>query len=349
MRFFTAIFLAIAFLSSSVPSANAFRSLEPRSRFLRTTVNHAKIPHPLLPPRAGSSALLASKQETVNTLAKVSSVVTATMCTYYLHNVYRMTPVHASAFVSLISSVLLPEKLALAALCGSFAGMAKMAVIPTLYSTCLLDSALLLGILCALMLGLFDNKGWLVGKGGRLGTVAQCACTLQFIAYRYGKNVLKLNLKVGRPRTAAALTDFSLYQQVSVREQLVPLVLYSVAGALFMRTWKYLTSKLPKRLCNTVGAVGISGLVASYTLPPTAAGAAFCGSFVAMSNSYTLPSTVALILASALAGASQLGLTGVLLGGWGGKLGTAALLGVLAYQVLTKTAGTIASVFRKSA
>jgi hypothetical protein len=172
---------------------------------------------------------------------------------------------------------------------------------------------------------------------------------LQFIAYRYGKNVLKLKLKAGRPRTAAALADFSLYQQLSVREQLVPLVLYSVAGALFMRTWKYLTSKLPKRLCNTVGAVGMSGLVASYILPPTYAGAAFCGSFVAMSNSNTLPSTTALIIASALAGASQLALTGVLLGGWGGKLGTAALLGVLAYQMSKKMAGTMESVFQKRA
>jgi hypothetical protein len=257
------------------------------------------------------------------------------MITYYLHNRYRITPVFASGLVSLLAGILLPEKLALAALCGSFAGMAKMAVIPTVFSAKLLDSALLLGIVCAAMLGLFDKNGWLVGKGGRLGTIAQCACTLQFIALKFANHYLKWNAK--RPATTAALVDLS-FELTFKREQLFQLMLFSVAGALFMRTYKQLTSRLSSssRWSQSVAAVGVTGVLGGYALSPINAGAGsalYCGSFVAMSNPKTLPGIMSLILASALAGASQLALAGVLLGGWGGKLGTAALFGVLTFQL----------------
>jgi hypothetical protein len=213
--------------------------------------------------------------------------------------------------------------------------MAKMAVIPTLFSVQLLDSALLLGIVCAAMLGLFDKNGWLVGKGGRLGTIAQCACTLQFVALEFANNNLKWSAQ--KSATTAALADFSLYEHMLAREQLVTIMLFSVAGALFMRTYRHLSSKLSlKRLSHSVAAVGVTGVVGGYILSPIHAGAAFCGSFVSMSNSNTLPGTISLILASSLAGASQLGLAGVLLGGWGGKLGTAALFGVLTYQLSSR-------------
>ena len=45
----------------------------------------------------------------------------------------------------------------------------------------------------------------------------------------------------------------------------------------------------------------------------------------------------ALLGASIMGAISQQSLAGVLLGGWGGKLGTAALMGVLSYNVLAKT------------
>jgi hypothetical protein len=291
-----------------------------------------------------AAAVVVSKRDAViDTLSKVSIVTTATMVTYCLHNRwYRMmTPVLAAGTVGLVSSLLLPERLALAALCGSFAGMAKVAVIPTLFSAKLLDSALLLGIVCAAMLGLFDKNGWLVGKGGRLGTIAQSACTLQFLVLEFANNNLKWNAK--RSATTAAVADFSLYNNnnnlgalATTLEQLVPLVLLTVLGALFMRTYQYVTSKLlrfPPRWTNSVAAVGVTGVVGGCTLSPIQSGAALCGSFVAMSNSNTLPGMTSLLLASSLAGACQLGLAGVLLGGWGGKLGTAALMGVLTYQV----------------
>lgn len=76
-------------------------------------------------------------------LAKASAVVVGTVLTYALHNqLSSMGPVQASGLVSIASTLLLPEKLALAALCGSFAGMATVAVVPTLFS------AGILGVVC---------------------------------------------------------------------------------------------------------------------------------------------------------------------------------------------------------
>jgi hypothetical protein len=63
----------------------------------------------------------------------------------------------------LLATLVLPKKLALAALCGSFAGMAKTAVIPGV------GAGLLLGAICAGIVALFDKKKWLIKVGGRLG------------------------------------------------------------------------------------------------------------------------------------------------------------------------------------
>ena len=53
-----------------------------------------------------------------------------------------------------------------------------------------------------------------------------------------------------------------------------------------------------------------------------------------MSAPAKLPTYGALLGASIMGAVSQQSLAGVLLGGWGGKLGTAALIGVLSYNIL---------------
>jgi len=55
----------------------------------------------------------------------------------------------------------------------------------------------------------------------------------------------------------------------------------------------------------------------------------FAGTFVAMSSAAVLPSNAHLLAASICCGLWQAALAGVLNGGWGGKLGTAAALGVM--------------------
>jgi hypothetical protein len=169
-----------------------------------------------------------------------------------------------------------------------------------------------------------------VGVGGRLGFIAQCACTTQFL-------ISSLFLA---PVAPAALIGSGPLDFKTLATQLPKVAGFTVAGALFMRLWKQLFAGKNSRLANSVGAVSATGLLASSILPASVAGPIFCGSFVAMSAPTKLASTKALVLASLLAGAAQQSLAGVMLGGWGGKLGTAALMGVLAYTQLEKLVTT---------
>ena len=167
---------------------------------------------------------------------------------------------------------------------------------------------------------------WFIGVGGRLGFIAQCACTIQF---------LFTSLIHGASESA---TLVGKYPALDEREAVL-ICISTVVGAISMRLWKQMFASLSKknqslrsvnkRLSSTVGAVGATGIIATLVAPPSVAGPAFCGSFVAMSSPAKLGSQRALVFASLLAGVSQLLLRGVLLGGWGGKLGTASLMGVL--------------------
>lgn len=308
-----------------------------------------------VPSRGVATPLLASvngdSKATFNvdgSFAKASAIIAGTVATYVLHNqLTTMGPVQASGLVGLASTLLLPEKLALAALCGSFAGMAKTAVVPTLLS------AGLLGGVCAGVMGLFDKKAWFIGFGGRLGFIAQCACTLQFLFFKYGQKAWlatpAMEGALGSTAPAAMIADFSLYEMTTsqIKAQVPPLMLFTVGGALFMRLWKHLTAKLPNKVSNSVAAVSMTGVLGGLYLPASIAGPAFCGSFVAMASPAILPSLLSLVLASVLAGLTQLGITGLLLGGWGGKLGTAALMGVVAYRLMMKASDGVLSVFQK--
>lgn len=336
----------------TLPTCSSFQQSTPFP--IRSTLSKASVHQNGLkvPPRGGATQLALgvngdNKATSIfsidGKLAKTSALIAGTVATYVLHNqVASMGPVQASGIVGLFSTLLLPEKLALAALCGSFAGMAKAAVVPTMFS------AGLLGVTCAGMLSLFDRKACFVGFGGRLGFIAQCACTFQFLLFKYGQRAWQaipaLETTLGVTSPTAKLVDFSLYEMTtgSIKAQVPPLVLFTVAGALFMRLWKHLTSRLPNKISNSVAAVSMTGLLGGLYLPASIAGPAFCGSFVAMSSPTILPSLVALVLASILAGVSQLGLTGMLLGGWGGKLGTAAFMGVLGYRLLVKATNEVA-------
>ncbi len=130
------------------------------------------------------------------------SVTAATILTYTLHNELKVTlnPVLSSGIVSITSTILLPEKLALAALCGSFAGMAKTSVVPTVWA------AALLGVTCAAILAIFDRMEWFIGYGGRLGFVSQIACTLFFLAIEL------VSGRLGTDASKAMLADFDFYR-----------------------------------------------------------------------------------------------------------------------------------------
>jgi len=321
---------------------SAFQPVAPYEYPIGVTV-HAAVPLTTLkvPPKDDGEPKAEKANEkdafskVCDSLMEVSAVTAATVATYVLHNqVISMGPVQASGIVAIASTLLLPEKLAIAALCGSFAGMVKTAVVSTIWS------AALLGVVCAGVLAIFDRKAWFVGFGGRLGFISQCACTLQFLATELVTRTL------GSNTSNAMLADFDLYEIHSdqVKMQLPLVVLFTVLGALFMRLWKHTTAKLPNRVSNSVAAVGVTGLLGGF-LPPTMGGPAFCGSFVAMASPAILPNLLAISSASILAGLSQLALAGFLNEGWGGKLGTAAFMGVVFYRWLTKATSFVMSVF----
>ena len=279
------------------------------------------------------------------TISKTCAATAATVVTYIVNNQYNMGPVMGSSLVALASAVVLgPSRpvLQLAALCGSFAGMARHAVIPTP------AAAVVLGLVCSYMIRLFDRQKWLIGKGGRLGFIAQVACTSTFVALRFGLRVIPNSISsllvpvLGEVVAPAALVDLSLYRSLSVSgicATLPPMILSTIAGAFSMLYFKECASKLSlPRLATPTAAVGATGAIAAL-VSPAAAGPAFIGSFVAMSAPTVLENRKALAAASALSAVGWVGMTGLLLGGWGGKMGTAALLGVIMYGSLGDTMG----------
>ena len=261
------------------------------------------------------------------------SVVVGTVLTFALNNFGNLGPIKASSLVGLLAAAILPEKIAVGTLCGSFAGMARQAVIP---GGGMLPS-LALGACCAAMVALFDQNNWWVGIGGRLGFMAQLACTTQFVLS---------SLFVTR-HPGAKLFDYAAYPSLTDGfAQLLPICLSTITGALLMSAWKDMfsakskesegdptLSRILSKLSTSVAAVSGTGLFISF-FPASIAGPAFCGSLVAMSSPQRIETYGGLLGASTMAGVSQLMMTGALVGGWGGKLGTSSLIGVLLYRNL---------------
>ena len=286
---------------------------------------------------SSSTTFLSSSQ-----VQSAASVFGGCLLTYYLNNFTPLGPVKASSVVGIVASLALPLPLALAAFCGSFAGMAKSSVIPASG-----PSSVALGVVCAGVMALFDKRKWLVGVGGRLGFIAQCACTLQFVV---SSLVLRQPLVSSTAGAATLVGNFG--DPVKILSQLPAVCLSTVAGALFMSFWKEALTEqsqqkkndatkaqIYNKLSTSVAASGVTGLLAALLFPPSVAGPAFCGSFIAMSAPAKLETYGSLIGASLMGGVCQQAMSGVLLGGWGGRLGTAALCGVLSYKFLMSLPG----------
>jgi hypothetical protein len=290
------------------------------------------------------STIEATSSKTYDTIRKVventvvqsaASVFAGTVLTFILHNFVFLEPIKASSLTALLATLVLPAKFAPAVLCGSFAGMANLKVIPGI------GHGLALGLVCAVMMAFFDKQKWLVGTGGRLGFISQCACTLQFI----------VSCMFLLPPSEVGLVG--LYPKNSeLLAKLPSVAFFTAVGAFFMSFWKEAfgekaknplntetATRLCKRLSNSVAAVGGAGLLASLLLPASAAGPVFCGTFIAMSAPETIQTYGGLLGASIMGAVCQQSLTGVLVGGWGGKLGTASLMGVISYNKLMQLAG----------
>ena len=141
----------------------------------------------------------------------------------------------------------------------------------------------------------------------------------------------------------------------SLLKRLPSVALYTAVGAFAMTLWKDFMAERAnacndgegvlrefyRRLSNSVAASAGTGLLASLLLPVSAAGPMFCGSFVAMSAPTKIATYGGLMSASLLAGVAQQALAGVLLGGWAGRLGTMAYLGVLSHTIIVRRLATM--------
>eukprot|EP00525_Craspedostauros_australis_P003733 CAMPEP_0198120414 /NCGR_PEP_ID=MMETSP1442-20131203/28960_1 /TAXON_ID= /ORGANISM="Craspedostauros australis, Strain CCMP3328" /LENGTH=388 /DNA_ID=CAMNT_0043779061 /DNA_START=63 /DNA_END=1229 /DNA_ORIENTATION=+ len=266
---------------------------------------------------AAPAGIAASIRETFK-IQPFVAVFVGTVLTYLVNNELSWGPIRAAASVGSIAAMALPPNLALATLCGSYAGMARTTVVPTVASSAIL------GAVCATILAIFDRLKLFIGIGGRLGFTAQCACTLQFL--------------VATTIFASSATGAALFQPFGSFGKLasdLPFVaLWTIVGAFGVTYWRNFfaaegeVSVVRTRLSSMSAAVSIVGLLGTF-VSPAVAGPIYCGTFVAMASPLRLPTYGSLLLASIMAGVSQQLLSAALLGGWGGKLGTGAFLGVV--------------------
>ena len=151
-----------------------------------------------------------------------SSVFFGCLLTFTLNNYFiAVGPIMASSIVGMIATLVLPEKLAIAAFCGCFAGMAREAVIPGI------SASAVLGLVSAVMLTVFDRKKILVGVGGRLGFIAQLACTSQVF----------ISSLAFVPQAGAKIIGAYPSPRILLA-QILPTCLFTAVGALMMSVWK---------------------------------------------------------------------------------------------------------------
>jgi len=196
----------------------------------------------------------------------------------------------------------------------------------------------LLGVLTGLIFREATRRGFAVGVGGRLGFMAQLACSLTLLAqHAAGRGTLSaffdgaayaggwagLRAALGPPGTAWAL--------------LLATPLGAVAAGGLWRSPRVPGMDNPVTASALVGLAGaLAGRALAAPLPwaAPAAAALYCGSFVGMSSAARCPTAGALAAAGLLAGLLQVAGAGFLVGGFGGRLGTMAFLATALFQAV---------------
>mmetsp|Transcript_12390 Transcript_12390/g.20161 ORF Transcript_12390/g.20161 Transcript_12390/m.20161 type:complete len:354 (-) Transcript_12390:1132-2193(-) len=254
-------------------------------------------------------------------------IIFFTWVTWAANNEGALGAVLASSTVGLLVG-LVDKQRAVGVFTGTFAGMVSDSNLS--YWT----SILVLGLITAVLFRLFTLYNFASGVGGRLGFTAQLACTATLLLY----------FAAGAGH-ADAFYDPSQYAGFSagLAAATVALTAAAAAATLWVRARRHRAPGGSDDVVTASALVGLAGAV----LARAAAGpghpwgadlalAAYCGSFVGMSGAARLPHAGAFLLAGAAAGALLAAARGVLVGGYGGKLGTLAFAGVLLVQPLVR-------------
>lgn len=247
-----------------------------------------------------------------------AAVLAGTGLTYLVNNRVGLGPVLASSSIGLAGSLVLPS-LAASLFCGTLTGMVSSHVIGSALQLCML------AVLAALGLCLLDANGKAVGVGGRLGLVAQLACSITV-------------LLTGPASPSAAFLDTRVYNWATLGPAAPRTLLCSLGGAVLTKILRTVPQFAPRftRLSSPVAAASAVGVIAACALPTPLQGPVYAGAFVAMSGPNVLPTRIAVLGAVMLAAGTQVALSGVLTGGWSGKLGTAAFIGAYTWARVTE-------------
>jgi hypothetical protein len=285
---------------------------------------------------------------------RIIIIILSTMATWYIHVYNSHSPILASSSCALLVSTCLDRRLGQAALCGSFAGMCNVHLVPNLYL------AMVLGILTSICYEILIHVNNLcLGIGGRLGVTAFLATSV--LAKYNGVHIVTtarrglrrgsvLLRKSGGGGSAIGNTSGNLLGDPI----LLSMIGFHILGAI--ATIVLRESSDDSAAADPVRASSVVGLLGSLILKdPMAVLAVYGGSFVGMS----LPSRLIhgnsspgqqrqqqqqtpLSLFGSFAGAGALAgvfhaLTirhGYWNGGWGGKAGLCAFVGCWTYRGL---------------
>jgi hypothetical protein len=294
-----------------------------------------------------TGSLSEARQQQLTLVGRSSLAALATVATWALVQYAGLTIVQASSLQGLLGCLVLPKPYSVAWFCGSFAGMSSQPLA--------LDEASLLAACCSVVFYQFERHKLAVGRGGRLGLVAFLS-NLVYAALRQGPRawttlavttlqqvrpvtamsvgVLALALTGIRRRSAraAASAPGQAWLKGGVQATMLTLLVArlltghtaavattyaTTALATFGASW--LTFKSP----YTVFPVAALGTLAGF-LAPSLAPAVYMGAFIGMTGLAQFEE-YQFVKASAFAAVLlNLGL----LGGFGGRLGFLAYVGV---------------------
>ena len=266
-------------------------------------------------------------------VVRIAVTVSGTFLTWLIQR--RYTNVLASSALTLAYCMVLNKRFNQAVFCGTFAGMASKAIIPSW------QYALGLGIFTSTFYEtLIEKKNAFVGVGGRLGATA-------FLAS------LVIALIQGTP---TGLSMSSLNGSNLQKSTIFSMALWHAIGSVFTIFLRQTDAEAN----DPVKASAVVGLIGALLLEDkTAALAVYGGSFVGMSapnrllygllpsqGAGPLPSKLDVLLSFAIAGALGGAVHGASIGlnwfngGWGGKAGLCGFLGCLIFRTLRPAART---------
>lgn len=281
-----------------------------------------------------SSPTTKTMLEKLEVLKRPAAVFAGTTSAWLLQQNWNLaSPLVAAATVGFCSTPMSPLKAYQAPLyCGAFAGTTSIGIVT--------DPRIALGLACitSIMFETFERKKLFPGRGGRLGMCATLSSTILTL----------LNGRLNVPKELIAYFG-NIFGQVaaspdalSIATNVMPGITNTVLPSFVIASFgAVLSTFMRRRGLGPVPSSAICGLLGTTYIRGSLGGLFYMGSFIGMSADANDSSQVDYrrqILAAILSTTFFLGLGQYILAGVGGKLGAAALLGVLSSSSLLRRA-----------